>query len=91
VAKTLEQPTVRVKTRWGFAAPTWSCERGDEIEVPVADARRMIARGAAAAVDENDPRLKGLTEEDRKVEHTTVVHETVRVRLGLEAPAPIKR
>src|SRR5262245_20130631 len=58
---TVEQATVRVKLTASFAGPGWSADRGDEIEVPLADARRMVARGLARAVDENDRRFTKMT------------------------------
>jgi hypothetical protein len=84
---------VRVKTRAGFAAPTWSCERGDEIEVPLADARRMVCRGLAESSDE---RVKKMSREEREEaernEHASKLTEVLRTRLGLqEIEAPTGR
>jgi hypothetical protein len=61
MSATVEQATVRVKLTASFAGPGWSADRGDEIEVPLADARRMVARGLARAVDENDRRFRKMT------------------------------
>jgi hypothetical protein len=67
---------VQVRARASFASPGWSCERGDIIEVPLADAFRMIARGLAVEVDPENPKLPKPTREEaeaaRVVEVATI-------------------
>lgn len=78
---------IRLKARQAFAAPAWSCEKGDEMEVTdVASARRMIARGLAEAIDKDDKRLQRIGPEDGKVEHSTKYTEILAARLGLPDP-----
>jgi hypothetical protein len=90
-----EQTTVRVKVRQGFAAPTWSSERGDEIDVPLADARRMVTRGLAGPPSEKEHRdayekamrmSDAESESARQVEHESEIGEHLLVRLGLQTP-----
>jgi hypothetical protein len=40
--------TVKVTAKCSYAGPGWSCEKGDEIDVPLDAARRGIARGMLA-------------------------------------------
>jgi hypothetical protein len=38
---------VRVEALQSMAGTQWSCDKGDEVEVPLPTARRLIARGVA--------------------------------------------
>ena len=54
MSATAEAPaTVKVKALCSFACPGWSCEKGDEIDVPLAAARRGIARGQLQELKEH--------------------------------------
>jgi hypothetical protein len=44
--------TVKVKAMCSFASPGWSCEKGETVDVSLADARRMISRGLAQELKE---------------------------------------
>jgi hypothetical protein len=85
---------IRVKLRQGFAGTGWSSERGDEIEVPLADARRMVTRGLAERPEKGDDGSKqafdramkmNATElaEARRVDHKSRVSDHLAIRLGL--------
>ena len=44
---------VKVEALAALASPGWHCERGDVIDVPLADARRLIQRGLAKEIKEH--------------------------------------
>src|SRR5262249_54419481 len=87
--------TVRVTLRASFAAPGWHGERGDEVEVPAADARRMCARGLAAPVNPEEPTIKRMTAQEREQlrdsDHHEKVSEVLATRLGLQPTVPNRR
>jgi hypothetical protein len=91
----MAEQTVKVKLRQGFSAPNWGAERGDEIEVALADARRMVTRGLAGrpekeeadklAFDKAMKMTPAEQQEARTVDHESEVGEHLRIRLGLAA------
>jgi hypothetical protein len=68
---------VKVKTMCSFASPGWSCEKGETIEVPLADARRMISRGLAQELKEHP-----LPKPTREEAEAARVVEVATVNLG---------
>jgi hypothetical protein len=96
----MNEPQVKVTLRQGFAATNWVAERGDEIDVSLADARRMVARGLAGPPSRKEDREaydKAMRmspreeEEARRVHDEAVVGEYLRIRLGLAAPTTAQR
>ena len=92
----MSDTTVRVKMRTGLSGSGWSCERGDEIDVSLPDARRLVARGLAGRPEKDEPdkhaydKAMKMTNEERAearaVEHNTPISEALRIALGLPAP-----
>jgi len=67
---------VSVMAKCSFGAPGFCCEKGDAIEVPLADARRMIQRGLAAEL--KDSPLPRASDDDAEAARVVEV-ETVEV------------
>jgi hypothetical protein len=68
---------VKVKAMCSFASPGWSCEKGETVEVPLADARRMISRGLAQELKDSP-----LPKPTREEAEAARVVEVATVNLG---------
>ncbi len=75
MAEKVVEKTVKVQAQCSFASPGWVCEKGDVIEVPLSDARRMIARAMARELPEHP--LPKATPAEAEAARTIEV-ETVR-------------